>query len=328
MADVSIRGVTYTGVAKLDLDKSGGGSAIYYDTEDADAVAADILTGKKAYGASGLITGTRQPPSGSISITDNGSVDVTDYATALVNVQGGGGGPTASDAILTVTAPAGSTVTATKGSATLVPTLWTTAADASQECALFVIAPAQFDATTPWTVTISDGTNTASDTILIDSNKQYDLTLDFNYWLVRHGTLVDTFTKSTYVNLTQDDDYVLMSITGNNYGRITTQSAVDFTEFSTLKIVYMRDGNGKYGQSWRGSTYYPSIGYGATAPSGDTSPNYTNYVLLNSSSGVIASKTYTLDVTSQTGSKYVSILISGSSSLSAYANIYDFYLER
>lgn len=209
MADVSIRGVTYTGVAKLDLDKSGGGSAIYYDTEDADAVAADILTGKKAYGASGLITGTRQPPSGSISITENGSVDVTDYATALVNVQGGGGGPTASDAILTVTAPAGSTVTATKGSTTLVPTLWTTAADASQECALFVIPPAQFDANTPWTVTATSGTDTISDTVTIDSAKQYDVELSYNLYLIKDGVIKTPYsTTATGVTIEQYTDSV------------------------------------------------------------------------------------------------------------------------
>lgn len=241
---------------------------------------------------------------------------------------GGGGGPSASDAILTVTVPTGSTVTATKGSATLTPTMWTAAADATQECALFVISSAQFDSSTPWTVTASSSTATSSGTVTIDSNKQYDLTLDFNYWLVKHGTLVGTFSTSTYANLTQGDDFVLMSVTGNNYGRITTQSAVDFTGFSTLKIVFSRDENGKYGQSWRGATYYPSVGYGATAPSSDTSPNYTNYVLLNSSSGVITSKTYTLDVTSQTGSKYVSVLIGSASGLSAYANIYELYLER
>lgn len=250
------------------------------------------------------------------------------YGNPLIFGGSGGGGPTASDAILTVTAPAGSTVTATKGGTSLTPTMWTAAADATQECALFVITATQFDATTPWTVTISDGTNTASDTILIGSNEQYDLTLDFNYWLVKHGTLVGAFSTSTYANLTQSDDFVLMSITGSNYGRITTQSAVDFTGFSTLKIVFMRDNDGKYGQSWRGATYYPSMGYGATAPSSDTSPNFTDYVALNSSSGVIANKTYTLDVTSQTGSKFVSVLLSGSSGLSAYANIYDFYLER
>lgn len=240
----------------------------------------------------------------------------------------GGGGPKAEDAILTVTAPYGATVTATKNGISLTPTIWITADDATKECALFVIAPAQFDATTPWTVTATSGTKTKSDTILIDGNAQYDMTLGFDYWLIKHGVLVETFTKSNFANLTQSTDFMLMSVTGNNYGRITTQSAVDFTEFSTLKIVFMLDSNGKYGQSWKGGTYYPSIGYGATAPSGDTTPNFTNYELLNSTTGVITNETYTLNITSQTGSKFISVLISGSSGLSAYANIYDLYLEQ
>lgn len=95
-------------------------------------------------------------------------------------ILGGSGGPSASDAILTVTVPTGSTVTATKGGVTLTPTMWTAAADATQECALFVIAPSMFDATTPWTVTATSGTDSATTTVLIDSNKQYDLELSYH----------------------------------------------------------------------------------------------------------------------------------------------------
>lgn len=68
--DVIVRGVTYTGVEKLALPVSGG-SALFRDTSAADAAASDILRGKTAYGANGLITGTHDLPSGSISITDN-----------------------------------------------------------------------------------------------------------------------------------------------------------------------------------------------------------------------------------------------------------------
>ena len=56
--NVVINGVTYAEVPEVDIPKSGGGTAKFYDTASADAQAANILVGKKAYGASGEITGT------------------------------------------------------------------------------------------------------------------------------------------------------------------------------------------------------------------------------------------------------------------------------
>ena len=122
---------------------------------------------------------------------------------------GGGGGPTAADAILTVTAPAGSTVTATKGGTSLTPTMWTSAADATQECALFVIPAAQFDASTPWTVTATRGTDTTSATVTIDSAKQYDVELSYNLYLSKDGIIkVPYGTTATGVTIEQYTDSV------------------------------------------------------------------------------------------------------------------------
>lgn len=63
MADIVIRGVTYSGIDTVTFSKSGGGTEQFIQ------------------------------PSGTISITENGTVDVTDYATAVVNVSGGGADP-------------------------------------------------------------------------------------------------------------------------------------------------------------------------------------------------------------------------------------------
>lgn len=98
------------------------------------------------------------------------------------NMVGGGGGGKLkdTDAVLVVTVPTGSTVTATKGGTTLTPTIWVKAADQALDCAIFSIPASQFDSTTPWTITATDGTNTASKTILIVSNKEYEVKLSYH----------------------------------------------------------------------------------------------------------------------------------------------------
>ena len=55
--NVIINGVTYANVPEVDIPKSSGGTAKFYDTASADATAANILTGKTAFGASGSISG-------------------------------------------------------------------------------------------------------------------------------------------------------------------------------------------------------------------------------------------------------------------------------
>ena len=66
--NVIINGVTYQSVPEVDIPKSGGGTAKFYDTAGADAAAGDILTGKSAFNASGSISG---------SMANNGSTSGT-----------------------------------------------------------------------------------------------------------------------------------------------------------------------------------------------------------------------------------------------------------
>lgn len=56
--NVIINGVTYSNVPEVDIPKSGGGTAKFYDTAGANAAAGDILTGKTAFGATGSISGS------------------------------------------------------------------------------------------------------------------------------------------------------------------------------------------------------------------------------------------------------------------------------
>lgn len=66
--NVIINGVTYQDVPEVDIPKSGGGTAKFFDTAGADFSAADLLTGKTGYGPSGSVSG---------SMANNGSTSGT-----------------------------------------------------------------------------------------------------------------------------------------------------------------------------------------------------------------------------------------------------------
>lgn len=66
--NVIINGVTYQNVPEVDIPKSGGGTAKFFDTAAADVTSADLLTGKTAFGSSGSVSG---------SMANNGSTSGT-----------------------------------------------------------------------------------------------------------------------------------------------------------------------------------------------------------------------------------------------------------
>ena len=66
--NVIINSVTYQNVPEVDIPKSGGGTAKFYDTVSADISAGDVLTGKTAFGSSGEVSG---------SMANNGSTSGT-----------------------------------------------------------------------------------------------------------------------------------------------------------------------------------------------------------------------------------------------------------
>ena len=87
--DVVINGVTYSAVPEVDIPKSGGGTAKFYDASQADAAAGNVLSGKVFVGASGEDTGTMAnngSTSGTIS-TKAGTVSIPAGYTSGGTVQ-------------------------------------------------------------------------------------------------------------------------------------------------------------------------------------------------------------------------------------------------
>ena len=75
--NVVINGVTYQNVPQVEIPKSGSGTAVFFDTTDADASAGNVLSGKTFY-KDGKKTGsmTNQGAGGGTISTKAGSVSI------------------------------------------------------------------------------------------------------------------------------------------------------------------------------------------------------------------------------------------------------------
>lgn len=118
---VVINGVTYADTPEVDIPISGGGTAKFYETSTGDATSANLLTGKKAFNASGEFSG---------SMANNGSTGgtiSTKAGTVIIpaGYTSGGSVSIASSAVTDCVASSivsGKTILGVSGSATL-PTI-------------------------------------------------------------------------------------------------------------------------------------------------------------------------------------------------------------
>lgn len=79
--NVVINGVTYSDVPEVDIPKSGGGTAKFYDTAGANITSGDVLTGKTGFGSAGSVSG---------NMANNGSTSGTiNTKTGTVTIPAG-----------------------------------------------------------------------------------------------------------------------------------------------------------------------------------------------------------------------------------------------
>ena len=209
----------------------------------------------------------------------------------VLNMVGGasGAGLKDTDAVLVVTVPTGSTVTAAKGGVTLTPTMWVTAADPTLDCAIFSIKSSLFDAVSPVTATLEG--KTSSKAVSVSSNQQYDVELRYSVYIYREGVsgLAEGYSGidgryGISEGTVFDSPLGIVLKYPNDYW--TIGPAVDLSKYSTFHVDL---------QVTADSSSHPYIGVSNTTTSGANGANFS-YLAEWHATGAVSRQTVAIDV--------------------------------
>lgn len=249
---------------------------------------------------------------------------------AFIVRRGGGSGLSANGAVLRITAETGSTIKLSKGGVT-VATLasgkgHTNAANTSYADWYYPITAANYGS---WAVTATKNGKTASKTVTVNSNKQYDVLLTYQLYIIKNGYIQSPFTLalnygSRNTGMTQNYNALgyAKTLTDQVSGFVTNQ-VVNVNNYKSLKIDCSFDYNQP---QWDESAGF-GLAYNTNAVSGEWPWSYMGkqaaYYLWPGNHGT-GRQTYTKDITSLQGNFYVNAYM-----YAAYpgANIYNFWLE-
>lgn len=172
-----------------------------------------------------------------------------------------------------------------------------------------------------WTVSCTNGSETASRAVTISSEGQSEtVMLAYNFYLVQNGILVVTnWTlargSSTAAGVFQRSGYVQFSTETSSGGGVNmvaaTTDPVDISDYQTLRLTIADTG-----KSYYTSAKVPLFGVGDTRPTGTGSSSdvsgFDYYKMLAASTGNIQAGTYDIDVSALSGNYYIAVSLSDS----------------
>ena len=221
---------------------------------------------------------------------------------------GGGGSIKGTDAILRVIAPAGSTVTISKGGVSKSDLGHENASDNTLYDYYFIIHQSQFDSVNPWTVTATKSGESLTKTVIINASNEYDITL---VWLsvIKNGYFVNGY--SSAVNLRNDKPVTVtenynssgfMKVTApGSYSSGLGLNSTDVSRYNTLyfdgyaNASLANNGNGIVG-------IYPSYNYNNTS-------DIQNSALVKATFTNTSTAQKTVDISSVSGSRYMAVAL-------------------
>lgn len=169
----------------------------------------------------------------------------------VLNLVTGSGGPSATDAILRVIAPAGSTVTISRDGTTKVLKMVPIVGDSANKCYYIFIKQSQFSST-PWTLTATNGSSTETLNVVINASGEYSITITYELLLYNLGNEFSILTggysafapawasSGNPQGCINNNDNLAVSISAASEswknGAWGTANIVDFTGYSTLHI--------------------------------------------------------------------------------------------